>query len=96
MAKTVKFEWDAAKDLENAWKHGVSFTEAALAFFDAQRIIAVDLRHSQDEERLYCYGRVDGGIMTVRFTYRGDRIRIYGAGYWRSGKAIYEKANQIH
>ena len=28
-------------------------------------------------------GRVGDGIMTVRFTYRGHVIRIYGAGYWR-------------
>jgi hypothetical protein len=29
--------------------------------------------------------------MTARFTLR--KIRIFGAGYWRKGKAIYEKAN---
>lgn len=29
--------------------------------------------------------------MTVRFTYRERRIRIFGAGYWRKGKRIYEK-----
>ena len=34
--------------------------------------------------------------MTVRFTYRGDVIRIFGAGYWRRGKAIYERENEIH
>jgi hypothetical protein len=32
----------------------------------------------------------------VRFTYRGSVIRIFGAGYWRKGKQIYEQANQIH
>ena len=31
--------------------------------------------------------------MTVRFTWRDRKIRIFGAGYWRKGKAIYEKAN---
>lgn len=36
------------------------------------------------------------GILTVRFTYRGSVIRIFGAGYWRKGKAIYEHENQIH
>lgn len=35
------------------------------------------------------------GILTVRFTYRARVIRIFGAGYWRKGKAIYEKENKI-
>jgi hypothetical protein len=36
---------------------------------------------------------VDGGVMTVRFTYRDGRIRIFGAGYWRKGKQVYEQQN---
>jgi hypothetical protein len=32
----------------------------------------------------------------VRFTYRDDVIRIFGAGYWRKGKQIYERENQVH
>jgi hypothetical protein len=31
----------------------------------------------------------------VRFTVRGDAIRIFGAGYWRKGKKIYEQENGI-
>lgn len=50
--------------------------------------------HSQSEERFYCFGEVDGGILTVRFTYRNNVIRIIGAGYWRKGKAIYDRENQ--
>ncbi len=44
----------------------------------------------------YCFGKVDDGILTVRFTYRHGIIRIIGAGYWRKGKRIYEQQNQIH
>ena len=29
--------------------------------------------------------------MTVRFTYRKNKIRIFDAGYWRKGKKIYMK-----
>jgi hypothetical protein len=36
---------------------------------------------------------VKGAVMTVRFTWRSRKIRIFGAGYWRKGKAIYEEAN---
>ena len=42
------------------------------------------------------FGKVKGGVMTVRFTFREGRIRIIGAGYWRKGKKIYDKENHIH
>ena len=90
------FEWDAYKDLINVSKHGVSFAEAQQAFADPNRVIAEDLSHSPGEKRYYCFGRVGSGILTVRFTYRDGVIRIFGAGYWRKGKRIYERENQIH
>jgi len=91
------FEWDESKDLENREKHGVSFYEAQYAFLDLNRIIAKDTTHSQKEERFYCFGlNADkNGILTVRFTYRSGCIRIFGAGYWRKGKKIYEQKNSI-
>lgn len=90
------FEWDALKDNENQQKHGISFAQAQYAFADAQRIIAEDVNHSDNEKRYYCFGKVDGGIITVRFTWRNKVIRIIGAGYWRKGRAIYEHENKIH
>ena len=90
------FEWDETKNKINQVKHGVSFQQAKKAFFDPQRIIAEDAEHSVAEQRYFCMGEVEGGIVTVRFTYRGDIIRIIGAGYWRKGKKRYEKENQIY
>jgi len=92
---TARFAWDSAKDLENQDKHGVSFVEAQYALADPHRVIAEDLSHSGREKRYYCFGEVGGGILTVRFTYRGGVIRIFGAGYWRKGKAIYEHENTV-
>ncbi|MGB4520668.1 MAG: BrnT family toxin [Candidatus Omnitrophota bacterium] len=43
------------------------------------------------EERFFCIGKVEGKILTVRFIYRGGKIRIFGAGYWRKGERYYEK-----
>jgi hypothetical protein len=67
---------------------------AQQAFLDPDRVIAQDLDHSGDEQRYFCFGQVAGGVMTVRFTYRAGRIRIFGAGYWRKGKKIYDKQNR--
>lgn len=91
MSPEPSFEWDDARDRANQAKHGVSFAQAQRAFFDPDRVIAEDLEHSGRERRLFCFGRVAGGVMTVRFTWRGERIRIFGAGYWRKGKTIYEQ-----
>ena len=92
----VCFEWNRIKDQENQRKHGVSFEQAQWAFADPRRVVAKDLGHSDKEERYYCFGRVDEGIMTVRFTYRQRVIRIIGAGFWRRGRRIYEKENSLH
>ena len=94
MAGEPSFEWDAIKDRANRAKHGVPFSLAQRAFFDPRRVIADDLSHSTAEQRYFCFGQVGGGIMTVRFTWRGGRVRIFGAGYWRKGKAIYEQQNR--
>ena len=92
----ARFEWDEEKDRDNQSKHDVSFSMAQRAFLDPQRVIVEDMNHSKEEERFYCIGRVGKGIMTVRFTYRGNVIRIYGAGYWRKGRKIYEEQNKIY
>ena len=89
----VRFDWDPEKDAENQRKHNVSFGRAQYAFADPKRVIAKDASHSQTEDRYYCFGEVDGGVLTVRFTYRASVIRIIGAGYWRKGKATYEREN---
>ncbi len=94
MTSRPSFEWDAAKDRLNRSKHGVSFALAQMAFFDPRRVIAEDLEHSGAEPRYFCFGAVAGGVMTVRFTYRAGRIRIFGAGYWRKGTRIYEQQNR--
>jgi uncharacterized DUF497 family protein len=90
------FAWDPEKDRANQSKHGVSFAAGQFAFADPRRVVAEDLSHSSAEKRYYCFGKVGDGVLTVRFTYRAGVIRIFGAGYWRRGKRIYDRENQIH
>lgn len=87
------FEWDDNKNQENVEKHQVDFFEAQKAFLDSNRLIFRDLVHSESEDRFFCVGKVEKGILTVRFTYRNTKIRIIGAGYWRKGKKLYENRN---
>ena len=96
MAKASSFEWDENKNKFNQKKHNLSFEEAQYAFLDPKRVIARDLEHSKTEKRFYCLGKIGEEIVTVRFTFRNNKIRIIGAGYWRKGKQLYEKENKIH
>jgi uncharacterized protein len=66
--KKARFEWDSDKDAENQKKHGVAFSLAQFAFADPNRVVAEDLAHSKSEKRYFCFGEVDEGIFTVRFT----------------------------
>jgi uncharacterized DUF497 family protein len=84
------FEWDKQKNIENQAKHKVSFEEAQHAFVDPQKVIFEDELHSNAEEkRFFCIAKVPGGIISVRFTYRANKIRIYGAGFWRKYRKLY-------
>lgn len=92
------FEWHEAKNNENHKKHGVAFEDAVYAFYDEYRLIALDEKNSTElEQRYFCFGKDRGnnGVLTVRFTYRNNKIRIYGAGYWRKGKKLYDQRNSI-
>ena len=90
------FEWDSVKDGLIQQKHGVSFAFAQHAFADPQRVILLDEEHSVSEQRFSCLGKVGDGVLTVRFTYRNNIVRIFEAGYWRKGNKLYEEQNHIH
>ena len=87
------FEWHKEKSDENFRKHSVGFSEASEAFSDPDWVLQADLKHSNFEQRWICVGRVQRGILTVRFTLRENRVRIIGAGFWRWGRRTYEKKN---
>jgi uncharacterized protein len=52
----LKFEWDKRKDKINTKKHGVSFEEARLAFYDENAIQYLDPDHSDEEDRFILLG----------------------------------------
>lgn len=49
----MTFEWDKNKNEINITKHNVSFEEAQEAFFDKNRVILYDERHSDKEKRYF-------------------------------------------
>ena len=89
------FEWDKNKEQENIKKHGVDFEVACQVFQDPKYLVTEDEKHSKNEPRYFAIGEVEGEVLTVRFTHRKDVIRIFGAGYWRKGRILYEQENPL-
>jgi hypothetical protein len=92
----VRFTWDPRKETANLTKHGVSFGDAQKAFEDPKAIVAFDQEHSDKQElRWWFLGKVGHRVMLVRYVHRPIGIlRIIGAGYWKIGKELYEKAQR--
>ena len=74
----MDFEWDRAKELANRRKHGVDFRAAAKVFLDPYAI-ELDYIGVADEERFNVIGLVDGRMLFVTCTLRGETIRIISA-----------------
>ena len=72
------FEWDEEKAEKNFKKHGIYFEDAALVFFDDDRLDDYDELHSDFEDRYKIVGKV-GKILTVIYTERGENYRIISA-----------------
>ena len=71
-------EWDEAKRQANIEKHGIDFV-AAVKIFDDQFIESEDNRRPYGERRYKAFGELDGRVMQVVYTWRGDRRRIISA-----------------
>jgi len=54
--KELKLEWDKRKDKTNVRKHGISFEEARMAFYDENGFQFFDPDHSEDEDRFLFLG----------------------------------------
>jgi uncharacterized DUF497 family protein len=76
---TIDFEWDEEKDFFNTWKHGISFEEAKMVFFDSLAAALYDFEHSIGEDRWTIYGLVNITVVTVCFTERDGVIRLISA-----------------
>jgi uncharacterized protein len=75
----VEYEWDPAKARANLAKHGVAFSDAALALEDELALtIQIDTRSGED--RFVTLGLDPlGRLLVVAYTMRDERIRLISA-----------------
>jgi uncharacterized DUF497 family protein len=92
-----EFEWGDVKAAQNLKDHRVTFDTARQAFDDPFAFEAADDRESYDEDRYFLLGMVDGRLLHVAYTYRGELTRIisaYGATPFEH-QIYHEFANTI-
>jgi len=75
----LRFEWNSAKAARNQTDHGVSFETATLVFNDPFALEWRDDREDYGEDRYVILGSVDGRLLCVVYTPRGDICRIISA-----------------
>jgi uncharacterized protein len=71
----VRFEWDERKNRLNIEKHGIALSDSAQVFV-LPLIIRLDERKDYSEPRWIALGNLDGTIVVLVFTRRGDTIRM--------------------
>lgn len=75
----MNFEWDEAKSEACFIQRGFDFAYAARAFFDPDRFVRADARHSYGEARYQLMGRIEGRLFVVVYTPRRNANRIISA-----------------
>jgi uncharacterized protein len=74
----MKFEWNSAKERANRKKHGMGFRTAAKVFLDPH-VIEFEEFGVEEELRFHAIGLVEGRMLFVVYTMRGDVVRIISA-----------------
>lgn len=73
----INFEWDKANYEKNYHKHDVHYKEAEEVFINDDLVLVPDIRHSQNEERYYVFGKTNSHRkLTIAFTIRKHKLRV--------------------
>lgn len=75
----LEFEWDPVKAKQNDADHGVTFEMSSDVFKNPFAIELLDDREGYGEDRYLIVGTVDGRLLYVAYTMRGETIRIISA-----------------
>lgn len=87
------FQWDAGNSRKSEDKHGVTQAEAEQVFSNKPLLLAPDVLHSSQEQRVHAMGKTNQGrLLHVTFTIRGKQVRVISARpMHKKEQVIYEK-----
>ena len=92
----IGFEWDAFNETKNWQKHTVTKWECEQVFFNTPLLCYEDVKHSQEEKRLYVLGQTDEHrYLFVVFTVRNQLIRVISARTMsKKERAFYDQVQK--
>ncbi|MBX3331132.1 MAG: BrnT family toxin [Nitrospira sp.] len=70
----MRFAWDEHKNRLNIEKHGIALSDSEQVF-ERPLLIRLDERKDYDEPRWIALGNLDGTVVVLVFTRRGNTIR---------------------
>ena len=71
----MQFEWDERKNRLNIEKHGIALSDS-WQVFERPLLIRLDERKDYGEPRWIALGDLNGMVMVLVFTRRGETIRV--------------------
>jgi uncharacterized DUF497 family protein len=86
----VYFEWDENKRRANLEKHGLDFIRAADVLAVAH--VVIPSRYEGNERRWLAVGEIEGRLVTLVFTMRGDSYRVISLRRARHGERRIHEA----
>lgn len=94
---SVFIEFDAAKDLANRFKHGVSLEVAVMLDLDAAQFV-IDTRYDYNEPRTIVVGPIGPRIYVMVYTMRGNVMRVISLRKANRREVLnyVDKANDPH
>jgi len=75
----IAFVWHEAKAWQNVRKHGISFEQAAEAFFDPLLIVVDASQDNEERDAIVGMDRKWNLLFVVHIEIEGDKIRIISA-----------------
>ncbi len=89
----IEFQWDNGNIGKNL-KHDITDAEAEQVFFDKDKVITLDIKHSKKEQRYIVIGKTKKGrLLYTIFTTRRKYIRIISSRDTNKKEVqYYEKA----
>ncbi|MDD5147667.1 MAG: BrnT family toxin [Candidatus Daviesbacteria bacterium] len=88
----IEFEWNEG-NREKPKKHGLTPEETEEAFFDNNKVVFGDWKHSEAEQRITLLGKTKKGLLlNITYTVRKNKIRVITARpINRKEVPLYEK-----
>jgi uncharacterized protein len=78
--EVLEFEWDEGNREKNWTKHNVEMQETEEAFADEDKIVFLNIKHLDIEERFFIIAKTySSRLLAIAYTRRDNKVRVISA-----------------